>query len=79
MNPLLTPKELSVVRLMADGLDTKEIATRLNMRLTTIYVHLHNARVKYQVPSNFLLLMVIYLPELPKDSDNSNSVGDMIR
>lgn len=41
-SPRLTPRELEVVRLVADGLRNKEITTRLNITEGTVKIHLHN-------------------------------------
>ena len=46
---LLTPRELEIVRLLSTGLSNKEIARRLNIRLTTTKSHVHNALGKLNV------------------------------
>jgi DNA-binding NarL/FixJ family response regulator len=40
--PLLTPRELEIVRLISTGLSNKEIARQLNIGLATTKSHVHN-------------------------------------
>ncbi len=47
----LTPRELDVLRLMAEGLTTKEIAARLNMRFKTAACHRSRILQKLNVTS----------------------------
>ncbi len=47
--PALTPRELEVLRLVADGLSNKEIATKLFITEGTVKNHVHNALEKLQL------------------------------
>jgi DNA-binding NarL/FixJ family response regulator len=47
----LTPREMDVLRLMADGLTTREIATQLNMRFKTAACHRNRILQKVGVKS----------------------------
>ncbi len=49
--PLLTPRELEVVALVADGLSDKEIATRLETAVPTVKNHLASIYGKWRVRS----------------------------
>jgi two-component system nitrate/nitrite response regulator NarL len=49
----LTPRELQVVSLVADGLSNKQIARRLSLSLYTVKNHIHNVVEKLQVESRF--------------------------
>jgi len=46
--PVLTRRELEVLRLVADGLGNKEIGTRLSITEGTVKNHVHNALKKLQ-------------------------------
>jgi DNA-binding NarL/FixJ family response regulator len=46
---LLSPKELEVVRLIADGLSNQEIATKLVLAVTTIKTHVSRILTKLEV------------------------------
>lgn len=48
-SPALTPRELEVLRLVADGLSNKEIATKLFITEGTVKNHVHNALEKLQL------------------------------
>ena len=52
----LTPRELEVVRLIAEGLRNKEIAERLTLTEGTVKVHLHNVYQKLGVDGRLELL-----------------------
>lgn len=47
----LTPRELAVARLVADGLANKQIAARLGVTTGTIKDHIHNALEKTGLPN----------------------------
>jgi DNA-binding CsgD family transcriptional regulator len=47
----LTPRELEVLRLMADGLSNREIADALFIGQRTVHTHAQNILAKLQVPS----------------------------
>jgi DNA-binding NarL/FixJ family response regulator len=52
---LLTPRELEVVRLVAQGLRNKEIAQRLSLSEGTVKIHLHNTYDKLNVEGRLAL------------------------
>lgn len=49
----LTPRELEVVNLIAEGLSNKQIARRLSLSLYTVKNHVHNIVEKLQVANRF--------------------------
>ena len=49
----LTPRELEVVNLIAEGLSNKQIARRLSLSLYTVKNHVHNIVEKLQVENRF--------------------------
>ena len=53
----LTPRELEVVRLTAQGLRNKEIARRLAVAKGTIKIYLHNVYRKTGVASRVALIL----------------------
>jgi len=53
---LITPREISIVKMVAQGLKNKEIASRLFISEGTVKVHLHNIFVKLPVKSRLALL-----------------------
>ena len=52
---LLTPREIEVVRMVAEGLRNKEIGDRLHINDGTVKVHLHNIYEKLKVKSRLQL------------------------
>jgi two-component system, NarL family, nitrate/nitrite response regulator NarL len=48
--PMLTPRERAVLELAADGLSTREIATRLSVASATVKTHLQSIYHKLDVP-----------------------------
>jgi DNA-binding NarL/FixJ family response regulator len=53
---LLTPREIEIVRLAANGLRNKEIADKLAISEGTVKIHLHRSYEKLQVDSRIALL-----------------------
>lgn len=53
---LLTPRELEIVRLVAEGLQNRQIAARLSITEGTVKVHVHNVYQKLQVGGRLALL-----------------------
>lgn len=49
--PELTPRELEILRLMAEGLANKEIALRLALRPGTVKNHVHSVLAKLEAGS----------------------------
>jgi len=54
---ILTPRELTIVRAVANGSRNREIADRLNISEGTVKVHLHNIYQKLGVDSRFGLMV----------------------
>ena len=52
---VLTPREIEIVRMVADGLRNREIADRLYINEGTVKVHLHNIYEKLKVDSRLQL------------------------
>ncbi len=52
---LLTPREIEVVRMVAEGLRNREIADRLHINQGTVKVHLHNIYEKLKLKSRLQL------------------------
>ncbi len=53
---ILTPQEVKIVRMVANGLRNKEIAEKLDISEGTVKVHMHNIYEKLQVNSRLALL-----------------------
>jgi DNA-binding NarL/FixJ family response regulator len=60
----LTPRELEIVRLVAQGLRNKEIAERLSITEGTVKVHLHKAYDKLGVDSRIELVLAAQFKRL---------------
>ncbi len=58
-NVSLTPRELEIVKLLADGQEAGTIATRLGIAKTTLQTHLAKLRLKFNVQDNAHLRQVI--------------------
>jgi DNA-binding NarL/FixJ family response regulator len=54
---LLTPRELEIVRLLAQGLRNKQIARRLVIAEGTVKIHLHNIYQKAGVDGRVALTL----------------------
>jgi DNA-binding NarL/FixJ family response regulator len=52
----LTPRELEIIRWVAQGLRNREIAEKLNVSEGTVKVHLHNIYAKLDVDSRIALI-----------------------
>ncbi|MDL4914963.1 MAG: response regulator transcription factor [Enterobacterales bacterium endosymbiont of Blomia tropicalis] len=55
-SPILTPREFEVVKLYAEGMRLKEIASRLKRSVGTIAVHKYNAMKKMNFDNNAQLI-----------------------
>ncbi|WP_414475526.1 response regulator [Microvirga sp. M2] len=58
LNRILTPRELEVIMLVAEGLSNKEIARRTNVTEGTIKLHLHNIYGKLGVANRTALTRI---------------------
>ena len=58
MSQLLTPRELAIVRMLAQGLRNKEIGEQLHIGEGTVKTHLHNVYRKLKVDGRFALMRV---------------------
>jgi two-component system, NarL family, nitrate/nitrite response regulator NarL len=54
---VLTPRELELVRLAADGLRNKEISRRLQIKEGTVKIHLHNVYEKLGIRNRVQLVL----------------------
>jgi two-component system nitrate/nitrite response regulator NarL len=57
LSQLLTPRELEIVRLAAEGLRNREIAERLSITEGTVKIHLHNIYEKLGVNGRSQLIL----------------------
>ena len=57
LSRLLTPRELEIVRLAAEGLRNREIADRLTITEGTVKIHLHNIYEKLGVTGRHQLIL----------------------
>jgi DNA-binding NarL/FixJ family response regulator len=57
LSRLLTPRELEIVRLAAEGLKNKEISERLSITEGTVKIHLHNIYEKLGVTGRGQLIL----------------------
>jgi len=55
--PALTPREMEIVRLVAQGLRNKELANRLSITEGTVKIHLHNIYDKLGVDGRLELVL----------------------
>jgi DNA-binding NarL/FixJ family response regulator len=53
----LTPREIEIVRMVAQGLRNKAIAERLSISEGTVKVHLHNIYEKFGVDGRLELVL----------------------
>lgn len=58
LDEVLTPRELQILRLVADGLRNKEIAQDLDISEGTVKIHLHNIYEKVNVDSRVELALL---------------------
>jgi two-component system, NarL family, nitrate/nitrite response regulator NarL len=54
---VLTPREIELVRLAADGMRNKEISRRLQIKEGTVKIHLHNVYEKLGITNRVQLLL----------------------
>lgn len=47
-HPALSPRELSTLKLLAEGKRPSEISSRLGIKEVTVHLHIRNARTKLQ-------------------------------
>ena len=59
LNQLLTPRELTLVRMLAKGLRNREIAEQLHIGEGTVKTHLHNVYRKLGVDGRLDLMLVV--------------------
>jgi DNA-binding NarL/FixJ family response regulator len=57
---VLTPRELQIIKKIADGLTSKEIADTLNMSFRTVEVHRHRILRKTQAKNFVELCLELY-------------------
>jgi DNA-binding NarL/FixJ family response regulator len=57
LTKILTPREINLVKLVADGLSNKQIAEKLYITEGTVKVHLHHVYDKLQVKSRVALTL----------------------
>ena len=58
LSRLLTPREMEIVRLAAEGLRNKEISERLSITEGTVKIHLHNIYEKLGVTGRGQLILI---------------------
>jgi two-component system nitrate/nitrite response regulator NarL len=58
LNSILTPREMEIIMLVAEGLSNKEIARRTNVTEGTIKLHLHNIYGKLGVANRTALTRI---------------------
>jgi DNA-binding NarL/FixJ family response regulator len=61
---VLTPREIEIVRMIAQGLRNKAIAERLSISEGTVKIHLHNVYEKLQVDGRLELMLYAQEKEL---------------
>jgi DNA-binding NarL/FixJ family response regulator len=54
---VLTPREIDIVRMIAEGLRNKAIADRLSISEGTVKIHLHNVYEKLQIDGRLALML----------------------
>ena len=74
--PVLTRRELEVLRLVADGSSNKEIATTLFITEGTVKNHVHNALEKLQLENRTQAAAYIVRQGLGRDSGSGLSEAD---
>ena len=67
----LTPREIEILRLIADGLSNKQIAEKLNLSFYTVKNHVHNILEKLRLTNRSELVHFALLKGLVKSNDYS--------
>jgi DNA-binding CsgD family transcriptional regulator len=62
MKPILSPRQLEVVKLLANGLVHKEIADRLGLSTRTVSTHADHARKRYEARNVAHLIFLVFKP-----------------
>jgi DNA-binding NarL/FixJ family response regulator len=82
--PRLTPREQTVLDLLATGLSNKLIARRLDMGLGTVKIHVHNilgkmnARNRTEVAVESSSMPHARLADLPLTGDQNMEIGNLV-
>ena len=72
MSTLVTPAEMAVLRLLAQGLSAREVSKCLGCSVRTVNFHTYNLLTKFKVPNRMRLCLeawklgLIPLPEGPR-------------
>jgi DNA-binding NarL/FixJ family response regulator len=66
----LTPREIEVCKLLTEGLQLKEVATRLNVSLRTADQHVRNTYQKLGVHRRAQLVTRLAKPNAPAERDS---------
>lgn len=72
-HPILTRREMEVVRLLSEGISDKEIAGRLSISVRTVKNHVHNILEKLQLQNRFQAASYALRKGLIKDDTSAIS------
>lgn len=67
----LTPREIEILRLIADGISNKQIAEKLNLSFYTVKNHVHNILEKLRLSNRSELVHYALLKGLVRSNDHS--------